>query len=573
MASAHRTILLGLALVAAPLASQPDVIFHRTEPSASEDAQFATVEGAVINAQNSRTIPRASVMLQGVHGVGSRSVRADGNGHFLIQHVEPGQYKLMAERQGFYSDESRRDYQPMFEVTAGQYLKNVPVRLMPTAAVSGEIVDEYNDYLQNVEVTLLAAETRLGQMVLRPAAKATTDDRGQYRIAGLRPGRYYVAAEYQSRTASDKKFIEDYVSITASGFGPQQRSGQPQQVLAVTPVTPDPPFTYAPLFYPSTGDFKQAEALRLSPGDETSANFIFISAPVVSITGRVTNGMTGAPMPTASVAAFWSEYMQGDGIPARVEHENAAFEIRGLAPGSYTVRASFVEDKQTYAGEATVEVGPRGAQNVEIAALPDFDATGHVSLAGNPRTRPGRFLIEFVGAGLLPRVRAGATSPEFKFQAQLRPEKRYFAAVRNLPEDYYLKSVAISGHQVPVDNVMVSGRRGDLELVLSPDGAEIDGTLFDSKDQPARGSVLLVPDLPDFGPPELLRRAGSDAKGKFSFRGVAPGAYRVVAFESLELNDEIAQPDFPRRVAGRGNSLIVDENGRYRVYARLEQAP
>ncbi|HLY92336.1 MAG TPA: carboxypeptidase-like regulatory domain-containing protein, partial [Candidatus Angelobacter sp.] len=302
----------------------------------------------------------------------------------------------------------------------------------------------------------------------------------------------------------------------------------------------------------------------------TSANFIFISAPVVSITGRVVNGITGAPAPAASVSAFWSEYMLGDGIPARVAHENAAFEIRGLAPGSYTVRANFVEDKETYAGEATIAVGPHGAQNVEIVALPDFDASGHVSLAGKPRTQPGRFLIEFVAAGLLPRVRASAVFPEFKFEAQLRPEKRYYAAVRNLPEDYYIKSIAISGHVVAPDNVVVSGRRGDLELVLSPNGAEIDGTLFDSKDQPARGSILLVPDVPDFGPPELLRRASADSKGQFSFRGVPPGTYRLVAFESLELSEEIAQPDFPSRVAGRGVSLTTDEQGRYRMMLRLE---
>ncbi|HET9837842.1 MAG TPA: carboxypeptidase-like regulatory domain-containing protein, partial [Candidatus Angelobacter sp.] len=446
------------------------------------------------------------------------------------------------------------------------------VRLMPTAAISGEIVDEFNDYLQNVEVTLLASETRLGQMFLRPAAKSVTDDRGQYRIAGLRPGRYYVVAEYKSKTASSlENVLDQYVAVTISGFGPQQKNGEPVKTQIV-PDTPDPPFTYAPLFYSGTGDFKQAEVLRLNPGDETSANFIFISVPVVSITGRVTNGITGGPASAASVSAFWSEYMQGDGIPARVAHENAAFEIRGLAPGSYTVRASFVEDKLTYAGEATIEVGPRGGQNVEIAVMPDFNAGGHVSLTETPRNQPGKFLVEFVGAGLLPRVRAVATVPEFKFQAQLRPEKRYYASVRNLPEDYYIKSVAISGHVVPADNVVVSGRSGDLELVLSPNGAEIEGRVFDSKDQPTRGSVLLIPDLPDFGPPELLRRASADSKGQFSFHGVPPGTYRVVAFESLELSEEIAQPEFPRRVAGRGVSLITDEQGRYRMMLRLESS-
>lgn len=564
MAIGHRTILLAALSLSGAFANS-----SRAQVQL-DDSQFAIVEGTVINAQNSRTIPRASVMLQGLHGSGSKSVRADGSGHFLIQHVEPGQYKLMAERQGFYSDEQRREYQPLVEVSAGQHLKNMPVRLMPTATVSGEIVDEYNEYLQNVAVTLLATETRLGQMYLRPAGKAVTDDRGQYRISGLRPGRYYLVAEFQNKPSANTILTTSFdgkpnqVTITARG-------GEVQ--LEVRPRDPDPPFTYAPLFYPETGDFKQAQALRLEPGDEIPANFIFTTAPVVSIRGRVTNGMTGETAGTASVSAFWSEYMQGEGIPARVSHENGTFEIPGLAPGNYTVRASFTEDKENYAGEQTIEVGPHGAQNVEIAALPDFAAAGHVTLAADAAKELHRILIEFAGQGVLPRVRASANFPEFKFDAQLRPEKRYYANVRNLPEDYYLKSVAISGHEVPADNVVVSGRRGDLELVLSPNGAQIEGLLFDQKDQPTRGSVLLVPDQADFGPPELLRRSSADSKGKFTFRGVRPGTYRVVAFESLEMNEEISEPDFPRRIAGRGDSLIVEENGKYTVHARLNTEP
>jgi carboxypeptidase family protein len=565
MASALRTMLISAIAVLPGLG----LTLNAMPQSQADDAQFALVEGAVINAQNSRTIPRASVMLQGVHGVGNKSVRADGNGHFIFQHVEPGKYKLLAERQGFYSDESRRDYQPMIDVAAGEYLKNVPVRLMPTATVTGEIVDEYNDDLENVEVTLLASETRLGQMFLRPAAKSITDDRGQYRIAGLRPGRYYLVAEYKSKAAALKNSAEETVSLAVSA-STAQRGERVQS--DVTPLPPDPPFTYAPLFYPATGDFKQAQALRLNPGDETPANFVFITAPVVSITGRVTNGMTGAPAGAASVSAFWSEYMQGDGIPARVSHEDGTFEIRGLAPGSYTVRANFVEDKDTYTGEQTIEVGPHGAQNVEIAALPDFAAAGHVTLAGDPPKEFRRVLIEFVGQGLLPRVRASATLPEMKFEAQLRPEKRYYAHVRNLPDDYYLKAVAISGHEVPADNVTVNGRRGDLELVLSPNGAQLEGTLFDSKDQPTRGSVLLVPDLPDPGPPELLRRASAGSDGTFTFRGITPGSYRVVAMESLNLSEQLNEPDFIRKLAGMGTSLLVEEQGRHKIFLRLESA-
>ena len=134
MASAQRTILAALAL-ALPLAAQ-------TIP---EDPPPAIVEGSVINIQNSRTVPRATVTLLHLKGTGSKSQRADGSGHFMFKNVEPGIYRLMAERQGFFSDDRKREYQPTLEVAAGDHVKNVPVRLMPAAVVSGEVLDEYSD--------------------------------------------------------------------------------------------------------------------------------------------------------------------------------------------------------------------------------------------------------------------------------------------------------------------------------------------------------------------------------------------------------------------------------------------
>ena len=91
MASALRTILIVSAL-AIPLAAQ-------TTP---EDPPSAIVEGSVINIQNSRTIPRATVTLLHLKGTGSKSQRADGSGHFIFKNVEPGIYRLMAERAGIF---------------------------------------------------------------------------------------------------------------------------------------------------------------------------------------------------------------------------------------------------------------------------------------------------------------------------------------------------------------------------------------------------------------------------------------------------------------------------------------
>ena len=558
MARAHRTILLALTL-AAPLVGQ-------TVP---ENPDVAVIEGSVINIQNSRTVPRASVTLLRVKGVGSKSQRCDSSGHFIFQNVEPGSYRLMAQRQGFFSDSSKREYQPMVEVAAGEHIKNMPVRLMPAAMVTGEVLDEYNDPVPDVEIRLLALQMKLGQMYLRAAGKTITDDRGQYRVPGLHPGKYYVVAEYKPNNAA-MEALKSMIAEKLLERGPRKSAPQNEPLRLDAPQeSGEPAYTYAPLFYPATNDFQQAQAIRLNPGDEMAANFLMISAPVVSIRGRVINGLTGGPPAGASVAAFWTTYVQGEGMPAQVSPEDGTFEIRGLAPGSYTLRAGFTQDKQDFEGEQTVEVGNEGAQNVQIAALPDFSAAGHVTIAGTPDHPPRKVLIEFAGNGMTPRVRASANFPEFKFEAQLRPDRHYYARALNLPDDYYLKSVAIAGHEMSPDDVLVSGIRGDLEITVSAAGAEIDGVLYDSKGDPTRGSVLLVPDVADPGPPELFRRKSAGSDGKFNFRGVPPGSYRLLAMESLELDDQVTDPDFARKVAGRGDLISVVESGKYIVSLRL----
>jgi hypothetical protein len=571
MATIFRTVFIALALNASLAAQVPDLHPNNPTPGLLE-LPTAVVEGSVINIQNNRTIPRASVSLSRLKGGGGKSVRADGNGHFIFEHVEAGSYRLIAERQGFFTDARYREYQPILEVTDGQHLKNVPVRLMPSALVTGQLLDEYNDPVQDVEVRLLTIKMRLGQMVLSPAGKTVTDDRGQYRIPGLHPGRYYVVAEHkQARSAVDPARAAVAQQLARQTAIANSRNNGADIPPPPQPDTTEPAFTYPPLFYPATDDFQQAQALVLKPGDEVEADFIMFSAPVVSISGRATNGMTGAPAGTAQVSAYWTPYIEAEGIPARVSMEDGRFEVRGVAPGHYTLRGSFTAEGISYVGEQTVEVGIRGAQNVEIALLPDFVATGHVSTGDTQYSVLARSVIEFAGEGMLPRVRAKAVPYEYKFEAQLRQDRRYHAIIRNLPEDFYLKSVALSGHEVPPDRVVVNGTRGDMELIVSPAGGHVEGVLYDSKDQPTRGSILLVPDAPQPGPPDLFRRTSADGKGKFTLRGVAPGSYRLVPMESMNLDTEINSPDFLRTISNRGDSLIVEEGGKYTVSLRLAE--
>jgi len=58
-------------------------------------------------------------------------------------------------------------------------------------------------------------------------------------------------------------------------------------------------------------------------------------------------------------------------------------------------------------------------------------------------------------------------------------------------------------------------------------------------------------------------------EGKFVLRGVAPGSYKLLALESLNVESEINSPEFLRSLGNRGDGLIVEEDGKYTVSLRL----
>src|SRR6516162_860737 len=65
----------------------------------------AVIEGAVINSQNGRIVPHATVVLRNAtKPADAKSTRADGTGHFIFTDLDPGAYRLSADRQGYFND-------------------------------------------------------------------------------------------------------------------------------------------------------------------------------------------------------------------------------------------------------------------------------------------------------------------------------------------------------------------------------------------------------------------------------------------------------------------------------------
>jgi len=96
------------------------------------------------------------------------------------------------------------------------------------------------------------------------------------------------------------------------------------------------------------------------------------------------------------------------------------------------------------------------------------------------------------------------------------------------------------------------------------------GTVTDSRLQgvSALTTVLIPDDHRDRT--DLLRTAVTDQSGKFTMRGIAPGAYKIFAWETLEPNAYF-DPQILRQYEEQGKAVRVAEGGK--ITAEVKMIP
>ena len=90
----------------------------------------------------------------------------------------------------------------MIEVVSEKSTTGIELKLTPQSVIAGHVFDEDGDPLQSVNVEVWRYTYPRGRRQLTQVQNGTTNDLGEFRIANLRPGRYYVSATAQARRAS-----------------------------------------------------------------------------------------------------------------------------------------------------------------------------------------------------------------------------------------------------------------------------------------------------------------------------------------------------------------------------------
>jgi hypothetical protein len=175
-----------------------------------------------------------------------------------------------------------------------------------------------------------------------------------------------------------------------------------------------------------------------------------------------------------------------------------------------------------------------------------MDVTGQLRIEGQTQMRPSQIQINLRGPGSYFGSEAGGVSDDGKLLFRGVTPNVYRVGTNNLP-DLYLKSVQwgtadITDGEIDLNNGLPP--RTELVVVLGTDSGTLEGLVENDKPEPVpSATVVLVPGSGHRSAP-FFKTATTDANGKFTMKGIAPGSYRAYAWDKVDVNAVIYDPEF-----------------------------
>lgn len=525
-------------------------------------AKASSIAGTVVKEPGSQPLKKVlvQVIAEAQKQGENYTATTDTDGHFRVDNVLPGRYRLYLERTGYVEINGRglKSDVSVFTVEAGQSVEDLLFRMLPTAIISGRITDEDGDPMSGVAV--FAQKKRPGKATRETAGNVATNDLGEYRIAGLFPGQYWIGA-------MPPPDLRDYE---------QQRGKSPQ----VDPQSNDQPdVRYVTTYFPGTYDAIQASAVSLKAGDEMPVNFMLVPARTYRVRGLVT-GVPAAQKPTVEMFS-----KAGDSYRANANEigHDGQFEVRGVAPGSYVVTASAGTETQPLTARQEINVVAGDVEGVRLAPQPSFRLSGHLHIEGTATVdltqfsanlrqaelaeNPGLFLSqEFFGTN-------AAVDRVGNFEWKNVNPGNYIVQVYGVAgQGFFLKSVTLGGRDI-ITGFTASGP-ATLDVVVSTKGGLVEGVVvekekdIDNEHPVANATVVAVPEEKYRKLPDRFGIGSTDQRGYFTIRGMAPGSYTLYAWQDLE--DGIwRDADFLKSQEANGAAVKIDEGSHQQVGLKL----
>jgi len=544
-----KPLILGFSLILVAIA-------HAIQASPQEQTSTPSIQGKVLQEPDGQPIRKANVQLSGQKGPAIQySATTDAEGKFEIDDVQPGHYIVVVERPGFVQS-GTGSRQTSISVQPGSGKNELNLHMQPAAVISGKIVDLDGDPVRDVNVTATRAGSNRTRWNSHDFGNGATNDLGEFRISGLRAGRYKIAA-----------------SPPEGARLPIQNDTNNKKDQSI----------YLTTHYPGVLDEDQAAAVEIHAGAETRVNFGLLTGRAYHVSGSITGITIKGNMTQILLQAKGSSGLRM--IPAELG-EDGKFEFTSVLPGSYVARLIVVMIEEgrpamqmSRLGQP-IEVSNANVEGLRLQPEPVGLVRGKFRLDTDQKfdwTQLTVRLIPFeerdaepawgdtMGFPTISTVNSDGT-----FELKNIPGGTYQLVVgarSDTLRDYITDSINLEGRDVADSGIPVHPDTY-LDVVISAKGAAISGTVVDTNGQPvANATVVDVPAAEHGMRLDLFQQDTTDQTGHFSLRGLNPGKYTVLAFE--ELQDDFRQPEFLKTYENRGEKVELDKGARKSVVLKL----
>jgi hypothetical protein len=510
-----------LLFVSGVLLAQKPIVITGTIKDAQTDEPAARVG---ITLRSAATTPNATVL----------GATTDAEGEFRFADVPVGNYMVSAERPGYlrmvYPAKEARSPMAPFPIRSGESREGVTWYVQPQAVVVGRVVDEAGDVVEMARVQVMAQGT--GQ--LTPQASSQTNDLGEFRVSGLRPGRYLVVAE-RMQTGGQ-----------ADGKG------------------------YRATFYPSaTGPESAAEIVLKAGQTSAPAQIILQRGEVFKVKGRVVGTWARDQM---AQLTLMPRRRAGTGQPALVGWSSArgelrpdgTFEVRGAHAGEYhLVLIAFGNGRPVEMGRTPVTVAQADVENVTLPVQMPIKVQGTMRVDGE-----GTASMEGVNLSLYPQEGAfgmaqGRVEANGTFQLLDVGRTAYALNLRAIPNTY-VKRIMVGEKEAKGATVDFTDGATQMEITLGTRPAKLTGTVKRESELQAPGRVILLAEglsLTDrfmMSTPGVQPVAQVDQEGTFTFTGLAPGKYRLLALEEYQF-EPVRSKEIAEKLEAKMTTLELAE--------------
>ena len=495
-----------------------------------------------------------------------RRTATAADGRFEFTQVLPGAYTVSFDAsmsRGTHLDQSfgesgpRDPLKPVrrvppIELSAGETRDNVDIALWRAFAVEGRVVDDAGEPIANADVNISPWDSPSTMSWGRPRL---TDDRGMFRIFGVRPGQYRICAHGgthfgPSEDARDRLIRTCYPSaindadaqpvvVSAEAVGPIEIRLQRNRTFRITGMAIDS--SGVPIANLSVNLVSVRPGGSSSSSIDTKPGGQFIASGVTpgDYAIQVSTGDWHFPNPENK------QHREIGYAPVRVDVE----DIDGLVVA--TSKPAKVAGRMVFEGGAPQQ----GTSKLSVMTAPD-DLTGRGSMIFGPQTSAAvRDDLSFELDGL--------------FGPQL-------LMVMGPPRGWIVKSVKYRGDDVTDTAVEFKSSTDPrlLEVTLTNQGAIVTGRVLgdDGKESPDAYVVMLPGDVTRWRPFPGMPAITPKADGTFTIGPVRAGEYVIAAVTGMSmarLFEPSARAEIAERIAKGGERIILVENDKHSIDLRI----